>query len=287
MNKQINLKTLGNLISIIRLKEVWKIDDLIDNANIEYDDLIYFLNILSEIYSKNGEYFFDFDLDTINNKISFNNSNEFHNLETITDLELFKIYTLMNTIDIYISFQNITKKDLTIFNKTLKDIFNLYDLEENIDNQNKKIMLNQKTMIEYIKLGNNKSHIYEIEPLLITSNKDGSVLEAIDLNDKKVKTFIINRIININDKLNISTNPKKENTEIEVAFNLIDNNLLKKLNNYKHKKNKNSYLATFRNKDIAIEFFIENFHTAKVISPDIVKVGVMKRINSIKKLLTQ
>ena len=287
MSKQINLKTLGNLISIIRLKDEWKIDELIDYANIKYDDLIYFLNVLSEIYSKNGEYFFDFDLDTINNKISFNNSNEFHNLETITDLELFKIYTLLNTIDINMSFQNITKKDLTIFNKTLKDIFNLYDLEENIDNQNKKIMLNQKTMIEYIKLGNNKSHIYEIEPLLITSNKDGSVLEAIDINDKKVKTFIINRIININDKLNISTNLKKKNTEIEVAFNLIDNNLLKKLNNYKHKKNNNSYLATFRNKDIAIEFFIENFHTAKVISPDIVKVGVMKRINSIKKLLTQ
>ena len=287
MSKQINLKTLGNLLSILRLKEDWKINDLIDNANIEYDDLIYFLNILSEIYSKNGEYFFDFDLDTINNKISFNNSNEFHNLETITDLELFKIYTLINTIDINISFHNISKKDLTVFNKTLKDIFNLYDLEENIDPQNKKIILNQKTMIEYIKLGNNKSDIYEIEPLLITSNKDGSVLEAIDLNDNKVKTFIINRIININDKLNILPNSKKEYTEIEVAFNLIDENLLKKLNNYKHKKNKNSYLATFRNKDIAIEFFIENFDTAKVISPDIVKVEVMKRINSIKKLLTK
>ena len=287
MSKQINLKTLGNLLSILRLKEDWKINDLIDNANIEYDDLIYFLNILSEIYSKNGEYFFDFDLDTINNKISFNNSNEFHNLETITDLELFKIYTLINTIDINISFHNISKKDLTVFNKTLKDIFNLYDLEENIDPQNKKIILNQKTMIEYIKLGNNKSDIYEIEPLLITSNKDGSVLEAIDLNDKKVKTFIINRIININDKLNILPNSKKKNTEIEVAFNLTDENLLKKLNNYKHKKNKNSYLATFRNKNIAIEFFIENFDTAKVISPDIVKVEVMKRINSIKKLLTK
>ena len=287
MSKQINLKTLGNLLSILRLKEDWKINDLIDNANIEYDDLIYFLNILSEIYSKNGEYFFDFDLDTINNKISFNNSNEFHKLETITDLELFKIYTLINTIDINISFQNISKKDLTVFNKTLKNIFNLYDLEKYIDYQNKKIILKQKTMIEYIKLGNSKSDIYEIEPLLITSNKDGSVLEAIDLNDNKVKTFIINRIININDKLNILPNSKKKNTEIEVAFNLTDENLLKKLNNYKHKKNKNSYLAIFRNKDIAIEFFIENFDTAKVISPDIVKVEVMKRINSIKKLLTK
>ncbi len=287
MSKQINLKTLGNLISILRLKEDWKIDDLIDKANIEYDDLIYFLNILSEIYSKNGEYFFDFDLDTINNKILFNNSNEIHKLETITDLELFKIYTLINTIDINISFQNISKKDLTVFNKTLKNIFNLYDLEEYIDQQNKKIILKQKTMIKYIKLGNSKSDIYEIEPLLITSNTDGSVLEAIDLNDKKVKTFIINRIININDKLNILPDSKKQNTEMEVAFNLIDENLLKKLNNYKHKKNSNSYIATFRNKDIAIEFFIENFDTAKVISPDIVKVEVMKRINSIKKLLTK
>jgi len=287
MSKQINLKTLGNLISVIKLKEVWKIDDLIDKANINYDELVYFLNTLSEIYSKNGEYFFDFELDTINNKISFNNSSDFHNLETITDLELFKIYTLINTIDIDISFENITKKDIKIFNKSLKDIFNLYNLEENIDNQNKKIILNQKTMIEYIKLGNTKSDIYEIEPLLITSNKDGSVLEAVDINDKKVKTFIINRIININNKLNTLTNSKKKNSEIEVKFNLIDVDLLQKLNNYKNIKNDDSYVSTFRNKDIAIEFFIENFNTAKVISPDIVKVDVMNRFKSIQKLLTQ
>ena len=287
MRKKINLKTLGNLISVIKLKEVWKIDDLIDKANINYDELVYFLNTLSEIYSKNGEYFFDFELDTINNKISFNNSSDFHNLETITDLELFKIYTLINTIDIDISFENITKKDIKIFNKSLKDVFNLYNLEENIDNQNKKIILNQKTMIEYIKLGNTKSDIYEIEPLLITSNKDGSVLEAVDINDKKVKTFIINRIININNKLNTLTNSKKKNSEIEVKFNLIDVDLLQKLNNYKNIKNDDSCVSTFRNKDIAIEFFIENFNTAKVISPDIVKVDVMNRFKSIQKLLTQ
>jgi len=287
MSKQINLKTLGNLISVIKLKEVWKIDDLIDKANINYDELVYFLNTLSEIYSKNGEYFFDFELDTINNKISFNNSSDFHNLETITDLELFKIYTLINTIDIDISFENITKKDIKIFNKSLKDVFNLYNLEENIDNQNKKIILNQKTMIEYIKLGNTKSDIYEIEPLLITSNKDGSVLEAVDINDKKVKTFIINRIININNKLNTLTNSKKKHSEIEVKFKLIDVDLLQKLNNYKNIKNDDSYVSTFRNKDIAIEFFIENFNTAKVISPDIVKVDVMNRFKSIQKLLTQ
>jgi len=287
MNKNINLKTLGNLISIIKIKEDWQLDELIDKANINYNDLIYFLNILSEIYSKNGEYFFDFDLDTINNKVSFNNSTEFHNLETITDLELFKVYSLLNSIDIDLSFKNISKKNLQTFNKTLKNIFNLYNLDENIENENKQLVLNQKTMIEYIKLGSTKSYIYEIEPLLITSNSDGSILEAVDINDKKVKTFIISRIINIDDKLNTSPNSKKTNTEIEVVFNLIDHKLLKKLNIYKHKKNDNSYVTTFRNKDIAIEFFIENFDTAKVISPDIVKVGVMKRFISIQKLLTQ
>ena len=287
MSKNINLKTLGNLISIIKIKDDWKIDDLTNKANINYDVFIYLLNILSEIYSKNGEYFFDFDLDTINNKISFNNSIEFYNLETITDLELFKVYSLLNTIDIDVSFQNISKKDLQIFNNTLKDIFSLYNLDENIDNENKKLILKEKTMIEYIKLGNTKSDIYEIEPLLITSNRDGSILEAVDINDKKVKTFIINRIIKINDNLKILPNTKKTNTEIEVVFDLIENNLLKKLNNYKHKKNDNSYVATFRNKDIAVEFFIENFNSAKVISPDTVKVDVMKRFKLIQKMLTQ
>jgi len=287
MSKNINLKTLGNLISIIKIKDDWKIDDLTNKANINYDVFIYLLNILSEIYSKNGEYFFDFDLDTINNKISFNNSIEFYNLETITDLELFKVYSLLNTIDIDVSFQNISKKDLQIFNNTLKDIFSLYNLDENIDNENKKLILKEKTMIEYIKLGNTKSDIYEIEPLLITSNRDGSILEAVDINDKKVKTFIINRIIKINDNLKILPNTKKTNTEIEVVFDLIENNLLKKLNNYNHKKNDNSYVATFRNKDIAVEFFIENFNSAKVISPDTVKVDVMKRFKLIQKMLTQ
>ncbi len=130
MNKVINLNTLANLISVIRLKNEWKINDLLDKANINYDDLIYFLNILSEIYSKNGEYFFDFELDTINNKLAFNNSSDFLNIETITDLELFKIYTLLNIIDIDLSFENISKIDLKKFKNILKNSFNLYNFDE-------------------------------------------------------------------------------------------------------------------------------------------------------------
>ncbi len=287
MNKVINLNTLANLISVIRLKNEWKINDLLDKANINYDDLIYFLNILSEIYSKNGEYFFDFELDTINNKLAFNNSSDFLNIETITDLELFKIYTLLNNIDIDLSFENISKIDLKKFKNILKNSFNLFNFDEESEENTKKIKLNNKTFIEYIKLGDSETKTYEIEPLIIKSNNDGSILEALDIEDNKLKTFLINRIVSVNDNLNKTRILKKENKEIEVIFQIIDKNLLQNINNYKNKNNKNEYSSNFRNKNIAVEFFLENFNAARVISPDEVKVDVMKRIKSIKKLIAK
>jgi len=122
--------------------------------------------------------------------------------------------------------------------------------------------------------------------LFISSNVDGSILEAYDLKDKKVKTFLINRIVSVDKTKKIKTKVKKTNPQIEVQFYLNDSKLLNKLNNYKYKKNEDIYISKFRNKNIAVEFFIENFDTAKIISPDLVKVDVMKRIKSIKKLLT-
>ena len=287
MSKNINLTTFANLISIIKLKNEWNLIRLAEKANINNDELIYLLNILSDIFSINGEYYFDFELDTTNNKVIFNNSEEIYNFETITDLELFKIYTLLNSIDIDLTFENISKKDLNIFNKSLKELFNLYDFEENKDTKNKNIKLNKITKINYIKLGNTSTDVYEIEPLFISSNVDGSILEAYDLKDKKVKTFLINRIVSVDKTKKIKSKVKKTNPQIEVQFYLNDSKLLNKLNNYKYKKNEDIYISKFRNKNIAVEFFIENFDTAKIISPDLVKVDVMKRIKSIKKLLTK
>ena len=286
MSKKINLSTLANLISIIKVKDEWKINNLSDKANINNDELFYLLNVLSQIYSINGEYFFDFELDTTNNKVIFNNANDIFDFETITDLELFKIYTLINDIDIDLTFENISKNDFNKFNKILKDSFKLFDFEVSNEKSNKNIILNRITKINYVKLGTNKSEIYEIEPLLITSNIDGSILEAYDLKDKKVKTFLINRIISVDKNKDSLLKTKKVTREIEVKFKLNDEKLLKKLNNYKYKKNDNNYIAKFRNKNIAVEFFIENFNTAKVISPDVVKVDVMNRIKSINKLLS-
>ena len=285
MTKKINLSKVGNFISIIKNQEIWQIDKLLENLNINYDDLLYLLTILSDIYSKNGEYFFDFDIDAENNKILFNNTSVINDMETVTDLELFKVYTLINIINLDLNIDTLTKNDINSFSKILKDAFKIYDLENENQIDSKNINLNTVTTIEYIKLGNDKPEFYDVEPLLITSNLEGSVLEALDINDSKIKTFLINRIISIGEDINKKSKQKYNQNDIDVIFDVKDNSVLLKLNKYKKKEK--LYVAKFRNKNIAIEFFIENFTSANVISPDIVKVDVMNRVESIRALLTK
>ena len=285
MVKKINLTKVGNFISIIKLQQIWTIDELLKKVDINYDELLYLLTILSDIYSKNGEYFFDFDIDAENNKILFNNTSVINDLETVTDLELFKVYTLINIINLDLNIDTLTKNDINSFSKILKDAFKIYDLENENQIDSKNINLNTVTTIEYIKLGNDIPEFYDVEPLLITSNLEGSVLEALDINDSKIKTFLINRIISIGDDINKKSKQKYNQNDIEVIFDAKDDSVLLKLNKYKKKEK--LYVAKFRNKNIAIEFFIENFISANVISPDTVKVDVMNRVESIRALLTK
>ena len=285
MVKKINLSKVGSFISIIKTEQIWNIDDLLKKADINYDELIYLLSILSDIYSKNGEYFFDFDIDIDSNKISFNNATAINDMETLTDLELFKVYTLINTINLDLDFDTVTKQDINSFNNILKEAFKIYDLENENDTDSKNINLNSITTIEYIKLGNSESDFYKIEPLLITSNTEGSVLEALDLLDNKVKTFLINRIISIGEDISKKSKREKNQNEIEVIFNVKDDSFLLKIKEFE--KQETNYVAKFRNKNIAVEFFIENFISANVISPDAVKVDVMNRVKSIRELLSK
>ena len=285
MVKKINLRKVGNFISIIKLQQIWTIDELLKKVDINYDELLYLLTILSDIYSKNGEYFFDFDIDAENNKILFNNTSVINDMETVTDLELFKVYTLINIINLDLNIDTLTKNDINSFSKILKDAFKIYDLENENQIDSKNINLNTVTTIEYIKLGNDKPEFYDVEPLLITSNLEGSVLEALDINDSKIKTFLINRIISIGDDINKKSKQKYNQNDIDVIFDVKDDSVLLKLNKYKKKEK--LYVAKFRNKNIAIEFFIENFISANVISPDTVKVDVMNRVESIRALLTK
>ena len=99
----------------------------------------------------------------------------------------------------------------------------------------------------------------------------------------EVKTFLINRIISIGESVKEESKKNIKQTEIEVIFEAKDDSVLSKFKEIR--KHNNKYVAKFRNKDIAIEFFIENFTSARVISPDIVKVDVIKRVESIRELL--
>ena len=236
MVKKINLTKVGNFISIIKLQQIWTIDELLKKVDINYDELLYLLTILSDIYSKNGEYFFDFDIDTDNNKILFNNTSVINDMETVTDLELFKVYTLINIINLDLNIDTLSKNDINSFSKILKDAFKIYDLENENQIDSKNINLNTVTTIEYIKLGNDIPEFYDVEPLLITSNLEGSVLEALDINDSKIKTFLINRIISIGDDINKKSKQKYNQNDIDVIFDVKDDSVLLKFNKYKKKE---------------------------------------------------
>ena len=59
-----------------------------------------------------------------------------------------------------------------------------------------RVFVSDELYIEYIKLGHNISNIYKIKPLSFNITNDGDVLEAYDYEDDKIKSFLIERIVN-------------------------------------------------------------------------------------------
>ena len=112
MNKKLKLQDFTFLINIIKDQDNWNIQDLADMLTVDLDTLLYMLNIMSEVYSVNGESFINFDLDLSKNNITFDYSIELKDLETITDFELFKIYNILTNQD-KVDIQNIKKNDLS------------------------------------------------------------------------------------------------------------------------------------------------------------------------------
>ena len=56
-----------------------------------------------------------------------------------------------------------TKIDINSFSKILKDAFKIYDLENENQIDSKNINLNTVTTIEYIKLGNDKPELHDVD----------------------------------------------------------------------------------------------------------------------------
>ena len=278
MKNKLQLQDFTFFINILKDSNKWKIDDLTKKLGKDIETIVYMLNIMSEVYSVNGENFIDFEFDSSENLIFFEYSSTFKELNTITDFELFKIYNLLKSNQ-NLNIQNINKKDYKNFSKIL-DMY--FDEKSNIEfEDNLSIHLLTDINIEYLKIGYDYSKTYSIKPISISNNQDGNVLEAIDLIDNKVKTFLINRIIEVNELNLISSSNKEKINSIEVKFKYKNENFSNKLDKDNTFFKDGLCIYTFRDFNVALEFFFEHFQELQIVSPNKLKIEFNKRINNL------
>ena len=278
MKNKLQLQDFTFFINILKDSNKWKIDDLTKKLGKDIETIVYMLNIMSEVYSVNGENFIDFEIDSSENLIFFEYSSTFKELNTITDFELFKIYNLLKSNQ-NLNIQNINKKD---YNNFLKILDMYFDEKSNIEfEDNLSIHLLTDINIEYLKIGYDYPKTYSIKPISISNNQDGNVLEAIDLIDNKVKTFLINRIIELNELNLISSSNKEKINSIEVKFKYKNENFSNKLDKDNTFFKDGLCIYTFRDFNVALEFFFEHFQELQIVSPKKLKIEFNKRINNL------
>ena len=278
MKNKLQLQDFTFFINILKDSNKWKIDDLTKKLGKDIETIVYMLNIMSEVYSVNGENFIDFEIDSSENVIFFEYSSTFKELNTITDFELFKIYNLLKSNQ-NLNIQNINQKD---YNNFLKILDMYFDEKSNIEfEDNLSIHLLTDINIEYLKIGYDDPKTYSIKPISISNNQDGNVLEAIDLIDSKVKTFLINRIIEVNELNLISSSNKEKINSIEVKFKYKNENFSNKLDKDNTFFKDGLCIYTFRDFNVALEFFFEHFQELQIVSPNKLKIEFNKRINNL------
>ncbi len=278
MKNKLQLQDFTFFINILKDSNKWKIDDLTKKLGKDIETIVYMLNIMSEVYSVNGENFIDFEIDSSENLIFFEYSSTFKELNTITDFELFKIYNLLKSNQ-NLNIQNINKKDYKNFSKIL-DMY--FDEKSNIEfEDNLSIHLLTDINIEYLKIGYDDPKTYSIKPISISNNQDGNVLEAIDLIDNKVKTFLINRIIEVNELNLISSSNKEKINSIEVKFKYKNENFSNKLDKDNTFFKDGLCIYTFRDFNVALDFFFEHFQDLQIVSPNKLKIEFNKRIKNL------
>ena len=278
MKNKLQLQDFTFFINILKDINKWNIDDLTKKLGKDIETIVYMLNIMSEVYSVNGENFIDFEIDSSENVIFFEYSSTFKELNTITDFELFKIYNLLKSNQ-NLNIQNINKKD---YNNFLKILDMYFDEKSNIEfEDNLSIHLLTDINIEYLKIGYDYSKTYSIKPISISNNQDGNVIEAIDLIDNKVKTFLINRIIEVNELNLISSSNKEKINSIEVKFKYKNENFSNKLDKDNTFFKDGLCIYTFRDFNVALDFFFEHFQELQIVSPNKLKIEFNKRINNL------
>jgi len=276
MSSKIDFQNILDLLSMIKQKDQWELNVLIKQLNISKKDLFYLLNVLSEIQS-DYDLFFDIKVNEDNQLITFEYSSFLEDFQTITDADLFNLYFLLKIDDLVI--EDSYKNNVSNFISVLDDYINLDKLSKN-NVPISELFSNDNLFIEYLKLGTDISTSYNIKPLTLKSNEDGIVLDALDQESLKVKSFVVSRIISVNETeivaKNISSN---SSTKLEFEINEKYNR-----QNFKQKLNKsgNIYYYEFYSYENALSFAIENIEKISLLSPQ----ALIKDLDNRKQFIT-
>ncbi|MFL2690878.1 MAG: hypothetical protein ACJ0GA_02015 [Candidatus Actinomarina sp.] len=284
MNKKLNLEMAINILSLIQSNEKWNIDDLIDQLGIKKKELIYLLSIVTDIYSQHGELLIDYEYNEENQEFLFNINSSIKNVTQINDGELFNIYFLLSTNSIYKQLI-IENKDVKEFYDVLSNFFNI-DIFDNNNNENiGDITFFEENVISYIKLGTLRENLYRIQPISLTTNSDGIVLEAIDLDDETYKTFLLNRIIDVFDNTEFKNNKKTKRSIIELKFNFEKETVLNGFNQKNIKVKGRQAIVTFYSESNALNFALNHFNDIEIITPQSIANEIsIRKTKLIKKL---
>ena len=271
MDSKVNLNTIVHILSLIRRSKSYDIDKLLIELNLDVDKLIYSLTILSEIYSLDGENFLDFSINSEENTITFEYDESLLRMQMITDLDLFKIFTILSNQKININNLFEDNKEINHFIDVLNTYFASDPHIKQSSSELDELFKSDDIYIEYMKLGNIQPSTYRIKPLSLSSGSDGELLEAFDYDDQKIKTFILERILNLpEDNISIKASSTADKN-IEVSF----------LDRYDNK-----FVKDFRSEEIAVEYFLKNINNQNIITPNSVKVEIEKRLDKLISGLT-
>lgn len=264
MSKKIDFQILHNFIQFVQSKEKWKISEILENMNITKKELFYILDIFSQIYTDYDDILIDYEVNEDAEEINFFFNDSVVELSSINDSELFNLYYLLTMQDNFVALKDSTK-EIMEFYKILSEYFDIDGLPT-ADDQSDSFSFEEINSIEYIKLGKTEAQTYFINPIALKSNQDGKILEALDIHEKVIKTFLIDRIVGININESITSQTSSRST-IRVKYQIKDNNFLKTLDSSTFKVNQDNLIINFYSFENAIDFSIKNRQYINVLSP--------------------
>ena len=282
MNKKLNIKFIQSFLKTIKNKPLWLIDKLLLELEISEKELFYVLTIISDIYTTSGETFIDYEINEDRKEINFNLSENVSEFLSINDGELFNIYFLLSTDANLLSLQE-ENKSIKEFSNILANYFTLEstDYEEPL-----RLAFNdQLNVIEYIKLGSTNSIYYKIKPITLKSNSDGIILEALDVDENLIKSFLVSRIVNITDDSEYLESSKIKTNSIKVEFDLLDENFLNKLGSRIYKCVEGKLHMEFYSYENALDYAIKNLLFLQVAAPSELLNDINIRKNNLMEML--